>query len=69
VVLCAEATTSEKPVGTIDERMFKTLDKLSQMQAKKFYFVRTQAMATRARTKAAKNSWNIEVVYIETNDA
>ena len=68
-MLCAEATTSEKPVGTIDQRMLKTLDKLSRMQGRKYYFVRTPKMAKRAQTKVAKNSWNIEVVQIETSAA
>jgi ferredoxin-NADP reductase len=69
VVLCAEATTSEKPVGGIDSRMRDTLAKLNRMQGRKFYFVRTQAMAERARTKVAKNSWSIEVIQIEANAA
>ena len=65
VVLSAEATTSEKPQGVIDTRMRNTLAKLSDMEGKKFYFVRTVAMAQRARTKVTKNSWNIKVVEIE----
>jgi len=67
VVLCAEATSSEKPVGTIDKRMLETLRKLNRMQGDKFYFVRTQETAARARTKVAKNCWNIRVVQIEGN--
>ena len=69
IVLCAEATASENPVGKIDERMRDTLTKLSQMQGSKFYFVVTQTMAKRARTKVSKNFWNIKVVQIETNVA
>ena len=65
VVLSAEATTSESPQGVIDSRMRHTLAKLSSMEGDKFYFVRTIAMATRARTKVSRNSWNIEVVHIE----
>jgi len=65
VMLCAEATTSEKPEGVIDSRMRDTLAKLNRMQGRKFYFVRTQAMAKRARTKIAKNSWKTKVVQLE----
>jgi hypothetical protein len=64
VVLSAEATTSENPKGVIDIRMRNTLAKLNAMQGKKYYFVKSDAMAKRARTKIAKNSWNIEVVQI-----
>jgi hypothetical protein len=67
IVLCAEATTSEIPSGFVDSRMRDTLAKLNRMPECRFYFVRTQAMAKRARTKIAKNSWNTEVVLIETN--
>ena len=66
IVLSAEATTSEKPEGVIDSRMRDTLAKLSKMPGRRFYFVRTQAMAQRATTKVAKNSWRIEVVRCES---
>jgi len=69
ILLCAEATTSERPVGLIDSRMRDTLTKLSQMSGHKFYFVRTQAMAQRARTKIERNSWGIEVVQIASRAA
>src|SRR3989304_2007396 len=45
VVLSAEATTSESPRGVIDSRMRDTLAKLSSMEGRRFYFVRTIAMA------------------------
>jgi hypothetical protein len=61
-VVSAEATTSEKPEGVIDSRMRNTLRKLSKMPGRRFYFVRTEAMAQRAATKIAKNSWRIRVV-------
>ena len=64
VLLCAEVTTSEKPSGTIDTRMRETLEKLSRMEGRKFYIVRTQEMARRARTKVNAGSWNIEIVQI-----
>lgn len=69
VVLSAEATTSERPDGVIDSRMRDTLTKLSLMPGRKFYFVRTEAMARRARTKVTKNSWNIEVVRCDSSAA
>lgn len=64
IVISAEITTSEKPVGTIDSRMQKTLAKLSEMQGAKFYFVRTAQMQQRANTKIAKGGWTIEVVQL-----
>lgn len=66
IVLSAEATTSEKPEGVIDSRMRDTLAKLSKMPGRRFYFVRTPAMAQRATTKVGKNSWKIQVVRCES---
>lgn len=62
--LSAEATTSAKPDGVIDSRMRNTLSKLNQMSGRKFYFVQTDAMARRARTKVAKCSFDIDVVRL-----
>jgi hypothetical protein len=64
VILSAEVTTSEKPVGTIDSRMAKTLRKLSAMEGQLFYFVCTASMEQRARTKAAGLDAGISVVRI-----
>lgn len=64
IVVSAEITTSEKPVGTNDSRMQKTLAKLAEMQGDKFYFVRTPQMQQRANTKIAKGGWKIEVVQL-----
>lgn len=64
VVISAEITTSEKPVGTIDSRMQETLKKLAEMQGIKYYFVRTPQMQRRAKTKITKGEWEIEVVLI-----
>ncbi len=64
IVACAEVTTSENPVGTIDTRMRETLNKLNIMDGDKFYFVRTKAMFDRAQTKIIKNGWDIRVVEI-----
>jgi hypothetical protein len=64
IVISAEITTSENPVGTIDKRMQETLTKLNKMGGKRFYFVRTATMEIRARTKVAKNRYVIEVIKI-----
>lgn len=64
VVLSAEITTSENPVGTIDSRMQKTLAKLAAMEGARYYFVRTETMRQRASTKVAKGGWQIEVVRL-----
>ena len=65
VVLSAEATTSESPKGVIDTRMKNTLEKLNNMEGKKFYFIRTDSMERRANTKINKNGWEITVVKLE----
>lgn len=69
IVVSAEATTSEKPQGVIDSRMRDTLAELSQMPGRRYYFVRTEAMAQRAMTKVVKNSWDIQVVRCESPTA
>lgn len=61
VFLNAEITTSLKPKGTTDKRMFKTLESLSNKGGKKFYIVKTDEMKKRAETKICKSEkWNIE---------
>jgi hypothetical protein len=65
VIVSAEATASENPIGMVDTRMQKTLEKLSRLQGKKFYFVATQSMAQRARSKVTKAGWPIGVVCCE----
>ncbi len=61
IVLSAEVTTSERPEGKIDQRMSDTLAKLSNMQGHRFYFVRTDSMEKRARTKIEKGGLQIVV--------
>lgn len=63
-VISAEASASELPGGKIDTRMKETLAKLSQMPGQKFYFVRTDEMAARARTKVTKAHWSVKVVKV-----
>ena len=64
VLISAEASASERPVGVIDSRMKRTLHKLSQMAGQKYYFVCSEEMACRARTKIAKQGWPITVVRL-----
>jgi hypothetical protein len=64
ILLSAEATTSARPVGTIDKRMRCTLEKLAMMPGEKYYFVRTTEMAQRARAKISKGRWPIDVVEL-----
>jgi len=64
-IVAAEITASDKPVGTIDTRMAKTLKKLALMQGDKFYFVRTSSMSARAHTKVLRGGWPIRVVCLE----
>lgn len=61
IVLSAEITTSERPEGTIDKRMSDTLAKLSVMPGDRFYFVRTDSMERRARTKIERGGFKIIV--------
>ncbi len=62
--LLGEVTSSPKPIGSIDKRMAATLGNLSKMDGKKYYFVRTDVMAKRARTKVEKAGYDIEVVTL-----
>ncbi|MDI6903849.1 MAG: hypothetical protein QMC77_08980 [Methanocellales archaeon] len=61
IVVSAEITTSENPVGTIDTRMASTLKNLDKMPGKKIYFVRTETMEKRAKTKVSKCGYQIEI--------
>jgi hypothetical protein len=61
IVVSAEITTSERPIGSIDQRMTTTLDNLSKMPGKKIYFVCTDSMEKRARTKVKQAAYQIEV--------
>jgi hypothetical protein len=64
IVVSAEITTSERPAGTIDKRMYATLKKLAEMVGRKYYVVRTESMRKRAETKVAKAGWSISVVRL-----
>lgn len=64
-LISAEATTSVDPQGNIDTRMRKTLENLAEMPGERFYFVRSEAMETRAETKIRKAEWDIQVVCFQ----
>ena len=64
IVVSAEITASESPKGIIDQRMRTTLDKLSKLPGKTFYFVCTDSMENRARTKVKRAAYPIEVMRI-----
>lgn len=64
MIVSAEVTTSEEPKGAIDKRMRETLGKLNDMPGKRYYFVRTEQMAKRAKTKILNNDYQIEVVKL-----
>lgn len=64
-LISAEVTTSERPKGAIDKRMASTLEKLSDMSGKQFYFVTTKEMKKRAEGKVEKGKWGIQIVLID----
>jgi hypothetical protein len=64
ILVSAEASTSENPRGILDSRMKKTLEKLSRMEGRRYYFVSTDEMAKRAETKIRKAKWSIRVVKV-----
>jgi hypothetical protein len=64
VLISAEASASERPIGLVDSRMRKTLEKLSRMEGQKYYFVCSEEMACRANTKIVKNKWSIKVILL-----
>lgn len=65
VIISAEITTSENPVGTIDVRMRDTLKKLQIInEGDLYYFIQTNQMEQRAKTKVNKSGGTIQVVRI-----
>jgi hypothetical protein len=64
VAVSAEITTSRRPIGTIAEHMKSTLSKLNGFQGDKYYFVRTEAMAKKARAICAAAAHRITVVHL-----
>jgi hypothetical protein len=63
-LLSAEITTSTEPKGMIDNRMRRTLEKLSNMAGRQFYFTASPPMCQRAQTKIRKAGWQIEAVCL-----
>lgn len=64
IVISAEVTASAEPKGVIDTRMAKTLMKLASFPGQLYYFVTTDKMAERAKTKVEKANYKIEVVKL-----
>ncbi|KGO85488.1 hypothetical protein Q765_15795 [Flavobacterium rivuli WB 3.3-2 = DSM 21788] len=64
IFLNAEVTTSLNPVGTIDKRMMSTLTSLNGKSGIKFYYVVTEKMCNRAKSKKTNNGFNIEIRQI-----
>ena len=60
-VVSAEITTSPDAKGALDSRMRATLEKLSTMEGKRIFFVRTAPMLRRAETKVSKAGYQVEV--------
>ncbi len=63
-LLSAEITTSPRPIGTILDRMRATLGKLKGFQGKKYYFVRTESMSSKAKKIVSSEGWKIDVVCL-----
>jgi len=61
IAVSAEITASERPIGSIDQRMSTTLQKLSKMEGRLIYFVSTETMEKWARTKVSEAGYQIEV--------
>ena len=65
IVLNAEVTTSLKPIGTIDKRIYNTLKGLSKKEGEKYFIVQSDEMLNRANTKINKNKWDIKTKKFE----
>ena len=61
VMVSAEVTTSQRPIGSIDTRMRETLRKLNKMPGRRFYFVKTGSMEHRAKSKVKRAGFAVEV--------
>ena len=65
VLVSAEVTASNKPIGILNARMTHTLTKLGRMPGARYYFVRTEHMRKCAAKKVCDNpEWNIEVILL-----
>jgi hypothetical protein len=64
IMVSAEVTTSQRPIGTIDTRMRDTLAKLNKMPGRRFYFVKTGSMEHRAKSKVKRAGFTVEVLKI-----
>ena len=59
-----EACTSEKPDGSIDNRIKEHLNCLSKLNGITYYFVLTEKMKQRAESKIRNNGWGIQVIRL-----
>ena len=67
VIVSAEITTSERPIGIIDTRMAKVLQKLAAGLGRRYYFVCSEPMFKRAETKVTRAGWSITVVRLPSD--
>lgn len=61
IMVSAEVTTSQRPIGAIDTRMRDTLAKLNKMPGRRFYFVKTGSMEHRAKSKVKRAGFAVAV--------
>jgi hypothetical protein len=61
IMVSAEVTTSQRPIGAIDPRMRDTLTTLNKMPGRRFYFVKTGSMEHRAKSKVKRARLEVEV--------
>jgi hypothetical protein len=64
VVLSAEITTSERPVGTIRTRMIRTLEKLRLMPGLHYYIVKSELMSKAAERFSQDACPDVRVLII-----
>lgn len=64
VVISAEITTSQKPIGSISTRMKKVMKKLEECEGDKFYVVETEEMKNSADRKVNSGDINNVVPII-----
>lgn len=64
IMISVEVTSSERPVGTIDQHMARTLNSLSRKKGILYYCVQSQKMLARANSKVNKNQLGIIVRLI-----
>jgi hypothetical protein len=61
IMVSAEVTTSQRPIGTIDTRMRDTLASLNKMPGRRFYFVKTGSVEHRAKSKVKRAGFAVKI--------